>query len=536
MPIRLVESRRLLLPVVFAVLGSAGSAVYAADAPASDASPAKAEQHFDIQEYRVVGNTVLAGRDIERLLYPLLGKAKTLADVEVARTALEKRYHDQGYGTVFVDIPPQTVDDGIVRLRVTEGRVERTLISGAHYFPERDVIAHLPAATAGTVLQVSKLQEELVAVNTATPDRSVVPILKAGSAPGTVDLDLKVNDDLPLHGNLELNNQATIDTESLRSIASLSYDDLFGRLDSLSLQYQATPQQIDQVRVIAANYVSHVLDSGLQPSFMYINSNSNVATVGTLGVLGIGEIYGARLAYPLTSQSPSTQSLTSGVDYKHFRNTINQNATTALDTPISYLNLSLTYSGLWRGDEQTTTFSATADGGPRGLVNNPTTFENDRYQGHANYFYIRGDLATNLKLPADFILRLRAAGQGATEPLITNEDYSIAGADGVRGYLESEELGDKAIKETVQLISPTLRTHERALGDAYVFIDNGKMTVIDALPGQPGGVTLRSWGSGFDILPGQKITGSLTWAKALMNGSVTRAGESRVLFFLRGSF
>jgi hemolysin activation/secretion protein len=526
--------------------------LFAAPAFAADGQDAaKTEQHFDVQEYRVVGNTVLPGRDIEGLLYPLLGLNKTIKDVEAARTALETLYHARGYGTVFVDIPPQTVSDGLVRLRVTEGRVEREQISGAHYFPERNVIAALPAAKPGTVLQLSKLQEELAAVNTETPDRAVVPILKAGSAPGTVDLALQVTDHLPLHGSLELNNQASVDTRSLRSIASLSYGDMFGRLDSFSFQYQTTPQQLDQVRVFAANYLWHPLDSGLQPSLQYINSNSNVAAVGTLGVLGIGEITGLRLAYPFLADSGSNQSVTFGLDYKHFRNMINQNATTADNTPITYLDLSFAYAGLWRSDLLTTTFSATANAGPRGVVNNQNAFANDRAEARDNYFYLRGDLIVDLKLPAGFLLRLRAAGQAAAEPLITNENFSIAGVDGVRGYLESEVLGDEGIKETLQVTSPGWRAHERILGDAYVFFDEGRTWVIDSLACEPTGtgIHLRSWGGGFDVLPGQKLTGSLSWAKALdsatilagaasgcpASGPATMAGQSRVLFLLRGT-
>jgi hemolysin activation/secretion protein len=155
----------------------------AAAATATPPATSQTEQHFDVLEYRVIGNTVLEARAIERVLYPLLGKSKSLADVQAARAALEKLYHDHGFGTVFVDIPPQTINDGIVRLRVTEGRIERIVIGGARYFPERDVIARLPATTPGTVLQLSKLQSELNAVNSETADRSVVPILKAGSAP-----------------------------------------------------------------------------------------------------------------------------------------------------------------------------------------------------------------------------------------------------------------------------------------------------------------------------------------------------------------
>jgi hemolysin activation/secretion protein len=510
----------------------AASVGLAAESPA----PAPPQQHFDIQEYRVLGNTVLPTVDIERLLYPLLGENKTLTDVNGAKTALEKLYHDRGFGTVFVDIPPQDVTDGVVRLRAVEGRIERSEISGARYFSERDVIERLPAAKVGTVLNIADLQKQLAPIGTETADRAVVPVLKAGSAPGTVDVAFKVNDQLPLHGSVELNNQQTVDTRPLRAVLAMEYDNLFGTLDRISFQYQGTPQQVDQVKVFAANYAFHPWSSGLQASLLYINSDSNVATVGTLGVLGKGQIGGLRLTYPFVNETTSTQSLTLGFDYKHFRNTVNVDATTALDTPIHYVNLSLAYTGVWRSSWNITSFSLSGDAGPRGFANNPIAFANDRYKGRSNYFYTRADLTTLFTLPKQFSLKLRVAGQGALEPIISNENYSIAGADGVRGYLESEELGDSAIRGTVQFQSPAVHWHDRQLGDAYVFFDGGRTQVIDPLEGQRGHTTLRSWGAGFDFLPGQKITGSLTWAKALATGSSTDAGDSRALFVVHGSF
>jgi hemolysin activation/secretion protein len=502
----------------------------------SGSTSGAAEQAFDVLEYRVLGNTVLEARDIERLLYPLLGTQKTLASVEDARKALEDLYHTRGFGTAFVDIPPQTVQGGVVRLRVTEGVLESRVIHGGKYFAERDVIARLPAATPGQVLQLSKLQEQLGVINSETPDRSVVPVLKAGSAPGTVDLALTENDTLPLHGSLELNNQATLDTHALRSIASVNYADLFGRLDNIALQYQFTPQELSQVRVFALNYTSHPLELGLQPSLSYINSNSNVPTAGTLGVLGIGEITSAKLLYPIMSSPAAVQSVNIGIDYKHFRNTINQNAQTALDTPITYINLSAGYSGFWHAGPVVTTLSVSGNAGPRHVVNNAEEFEDDRFKGRANYADLRADLIVNIALPADFGLRLRTAGQGATSPLIANEDYSLAGADGVRGYLEAEELVDAGIKGSFQVVSPPLRRGDHTLGDAYAFFDAGRGKVFDALFGQPGNITLRSWGLGLDLLPGEKVTGSVTYAHVLDTASVTHAGASRVLFVLHGGF
>jgi len=503
-----------------------------AQAPASTATGAAPAQTFDVLEYRVLGNSILPIRDIEGALYPLLGNGKTLKDVEGARKTLEDLYHKKGYGTAFVDIPPQTVQEGVVRLRVTEGTLEKRTIGGARYFADRDVIAQLPASTPGQVLQLAKLQEQLTTVNRETADRQVVPVLKAGSAPGTVDLALKVDDRLPLHGSLELNNQATVDTHPLRGIVNLSYDDLFGRLDSLALQYQFSPQAFSQVKVFALNYAMHPIE-GLQPSFSYIDSNSNVPVAGTFGVLGVGDITSARLAYAIPETGATLQSVSVGADYKDFRNTIKQDVTTALVTPITYLSLNAGYALNARTDRVATTLLLSADGG---VLGSATEFANDRFQARPNFFYVRADLTTTWRLPAGFGLRLRAAGQGAAEALIANEEFSLAGADGVRGYLEAEELVDRGIKGTAQLISPPWRHGDRTLGELFLFYDVSRGRVYAALPGQPSDIELRSYGAGLDLLPGAKLTGSLSWAHVIDAASVTQAGDTRVLFLVRGSF
>jgi hemolysin activation/secretion protein len=501
---------------------------------AAEAKPGAQENYFDIYEYRVLGNTVLPNRDVEVVLYPLLGPHKSITDVEAARTALEKTYHDRGFATVFVDIPEQDVNDKIVRLKVTEGRLHDVRISGARYFSEHKILAQVPEATAGNVPNLPKLQEELSAVNVETADRSIVPVLKAGPVPGTVDLSLKVDDHLPVHGSVEVDNQNTPDTKPVRVNVSLSYSNLFQDLDNASLQYQLSPQNTSQVEVLAANYAWGSLGSW-HPSLYFVDSDSNVPTVGTLGVIGKGQIYGARLGYFLSNSPVSPQSITLGIDYKHFLQTIGL-ATNSFTTPISYTNLSVAYAGTWSSDVQAFSMSSAANFGPRGVPNNPETFANKRFEAQPNYFYVKLDGTYIVHLPVGFQIMLRADGQFAVEPLIVNEQFSITGADGVRGYLEAEVLSDKGAKGTVQLQSPVAKLHTFSLGDVFVFYDAGKASVIDPLPDQPASTELRSWGAGINLLPSYWLNGALTWADPLRNGPNTRRGDSRVLFVVRGSF
>ena len=510
-----------------------------AAAPAAAATAENAPR-FNVREYRVLGNTVLPVRDIERVLYPLLGDGKQLSDVEAARAALEKTYHMAGYGTVFVDIPPQDVSgDGIVRLRAVEGRLHERKVEGGRYFSEREVAAQVPAGTAGTVPNLTALQQQLAALNTQTADRTVVPVLKQGPEPGTMDLDLKVTDKLPLHGSLELDDNYTAFTEPLRATVGLSYANLFAALDTLSVQYQDSPQSPSQVKVLNAAYALRPIWDGWHLSAAFIDSNSSVSSIGLggAGVLGVGEIYSLRGSYIMLASTTSSQTITLGLDYKHFRNTITAGGgAAALVTPISYTNLSVDYSGTWRRAWLEGALSLLPNFGVRGAPNNPADFENDRYLGRPNYFYVRFDSSLIAHLPADARLLLRVAGQATDDPLISNENYSIGGSDGVRGYLEAEELGDEALKGTVQAQTPTWSWHLPQLFNVFVFYDAGRTHVLAALAGQPDYAILRSWGAGANLLPGHAIAASLTWAEPLTDGAYTRAHQGRVLFIFRASF
>jgi hemolysin activation/secretion protein len=546
-----LAERFFVLAGIIALAGSVEAAPPAPPAPAAAERPA-AEAFFNVYEYRVLGNSTLSNRDIETVLYPLLGDHKSLADVETARTALEKAYHDRGFATVFVDIPEQDVSDQIVRLKVTEGRLHEVHISGARYFSERKILAAVPAATAGSVPNVPVLQNQLSAVNVTTADRSVVPILKAGPFPGTVDLALKVDDHLPFHGSVELNNQYTPYTKPLRATVALNYSNLFNELDNVSLQYQISPQDLNQVKVFAANYAWGALSSGLRPSIYFIDSNSNVPAISTLGVLGKGQIYGSKFSFPLNDAPGMPQSLTFGADYKHFLQSVTTASQTTgnvsdANTPISYVNLSLAYSGAWSSEYLQAALGTTANFGPRG-PNNPDSFSNKRFKGNSNYFYLKVDGSLSIRLPREFQLLIRADGQFAVEPLITNEDFSITGANAVRGYLEAESLTDSGLFGSLQLQSPTWQIKAFPVGNLFVFYDSGHSHIIDVLQAEPAAVTLHSWGAGLNLFPGKMFTGTLTWADPLTNGPhanganaaanvpITRRGESRVLFLVRGAF
>jgi len=512
-------------------------------APGASASVA-AKNRFDILEYRVLGNHRLAPLAIERAVYPFLGPNGDMEAVKKAVEALEKAYKDAGYGTVYVDIPEQTVDEGVVRLKVTEGTLEHVRVHGARYFSDRQILAALPALVPGTTPHLPTLQQELTALNARTPDQTITPILKAGAAPGTVDVDLAVKDTLPLHGFIETDNRHTADTTPNRVSAGLSYDNLWQRQDSLSLQYQTAPANPRNATVDSATYLAHVGGSDGEALLSYIHTSSNVLALGTLGVLGKGDIYGLHWQQTLANTAATTQAFSLGVDYKDvltevFPDSTGTNGSTPVFTPVRYLNWSGNYSQVWRLPTSTFVTSLGLGFGVQGLVNQVDEFATARYDASPAYLYLRFSGAATQRLPGGLALVARLSSQWSANPLVNNEQFPLGGLDTVRGYLEAETLGDSGAAGTLELQSPAAGAHVGTLLSplyAFVFIDGGVATLLEPLPAQAYNVRLWSVGGGLRIERPSGFAGTLDYALPEAGGIRTLKGQGRVDFTFRYGF
>jgi hemolysin activation/secretion protein len=508
-------------------------------APASSAASAP-EARFDVWEYRILGNSVLASASVERAVYPFLGAGKSIAEVEAARESLERTYRDAGYGTVFVDIPEQETDQGIVRLRVTEGRLDRVRITGARYFSNGRIRAALPALSSGAVPNLPAVQSQLAELNRSTADRGVVPVLKAGRAPGTIDLELKVDDRLPLHGNLELNDRYSPNTSELRLNASLSYTNLFQRQHSLTLQYQTAPEERDDVTAYVGAYSFRVPGWQDTTVALYaVDSNTDVATLGALSVIGDGRIYGARAIRVLPESPGFFHNIAFGIDYKDFLEDIRLVDDETLTTPIDYLNWSLAYSAMLSRERGSTAFDLAANFGVRRLANDSGEFEDKRFKGVPQYFYLSGGAEHLQQLPWNLQIFVRAAGQFTSQPLVSNEQIAIGGAGTVRGYPESSALGDYGFNGTLELRSAWLsRPLQLPPGAAYLFAfyDAGVVAIVDPLPSQAARFDLASWGVGLRIGNWHGLDLAFDWAHAFTDSGMVKPGDERTHFSLRFDF
>lgn len=485
---------------------------------------------FDIMEYRIEGNTVLPAGRIEDAVYPFLGEARDIDTVEQARGALEKTYHDAGYLTVFVNIPEQLVVRGVVRLQVEEGRVERLRVVGSRYYSLGAIKERVPELAEGRVPHFPSVQAQLAGVNTSA-DRQVAPVLRPGKSPGKVEVDLKVQDQLPFHGGIEINNRYSANTTHTRLNGSVRYDNLWQRDHSISLNFQTTPENTGESKVLSATYL---MPGGGDYWAVYgVLSRSNVAAVGDVSVVGNGNIFGLRYMHPLPALEAYTHRLTLGADHKDFKETTVLLGADSFNTPIAYLPLYAGYDGTVQAMSSVTQINLGATFSVRGLGNDGQEFAAKRFLASPGFAYLRADLKHTRQLPATWQLFARISGQASNEPLISSEQFAIGGADTVRGYLESSAMGDGGMSGTLELRTPPLAKYLTGQpGELYAlaFYDRGHTEILEPLPAQTAAFDLASAGLGLRFRKWRGVSGELNYARVLQQSGQVNAGDSRLHF------
>jgi hemolysin activation/secretion protein len=543
-----------------------------AAAPA-DPNPQTQPTGFSVTQFLVEGNTLLSADKIEEVLEKHKGQGRTMEDLENARSALEKTYNAAGYPTVLVNIPEQTIDEGIVKLQVIEGRLGAIKVTGNEHFNRWKILEKLPSLKHGEVLYEPAFAKELAAVN-AIPDLKVAPVLKPGDEPGLVNLELKVKDRLPVHGKLEGDNKGPITTPRNRLLAEIQHANLFGNNEILTVSTIQTPTDWGAVQ----NYGFSFVDPIIWPDHilaLYASRSKSTSTLagsalsvggGDIAIAGNATVAGIRYMFPLTRSTVSTHQLAIGLDYKRLEETNAQfpgglGSLTILSA-IQYTPAFLGYTGTLPDSNGQTRLTASAKGYVAGTI--PGGHESD-FTGDPNdpskpgiarkgvtgtFAVLQGGIDRVQFLPADFSLLIHVDGQWASEPLPPAELYFAGGMDTVRGYDNYQAVGDNAIRGRAELTSPELlsipidRFWQRKKSADWLFrirgiafFDVANLWTANPQPGQFDQFRLMGTGVGIRAkLP--KDIGDLKvdngWA--LRTSGVTQRGDTFVHFSVNIGF
>ena len=254
------------------------------------------------------------------------------------------------------------------------------------------------------------------------------------------------------------------------------------------------------MEAFSASYLARIPNTEwLNLLFYGVISRSDVALLGDINVVGPGEIAGMRASFTLPSKQNFFHTLSVGLDYKHFGQTLSIGSD-SFDSPITYFPAVLNYGASWQPEKSLTQFNATLTYGLRGFGSDSwLEWDTKRYNATPNFFILTADLSETYELPEGFQLYGKVGGQMGDQPLVSSEQFSLGGLQTVRGYLERRRRSVTAVPPAPSSCAvPTLvRSCKQSLRNPARRQRTQRSSTSGAcsassMPVSPGSVTIRS--------------------------------------------
>jgi hemolysin activation/secretion protein len=251
--------------------------------------------------------------------------------------------------------------------------------------------------------------------------------------------------------------------------------------------------------------------------------------------------------------SKTYHSVSFGLDYKNFKQNITINGEPAGTSPIEYLPLALGYNFSAPGEKNNLDLALTSTIGLR-VFKKLRCFEVDSTTGNCtliadqfkkdgdgteNFFHINLDANYSHSFKHDIVAAVRLSGQLADSHLVTNEQFGAGGMTSVRGYLQSEAVGDTGVVGSLELRSPSLAPLLPGFVDElrlFAYGDAGAVKVLHPLPNQEDFFHLAGAGGGVRVSLFKTFSGEFVVAVPLKDGPTTKIGDIRPMFSAKGQF
>jgi hemolysin activation/secretion protein len=448
--------------------------------------------------------------DFHQTLDPFIGKLLTENTIRDLEDAVILYCRARGKLLVDVILPEQNIENGSLQLWFLEGKVGTIAVNnpGRKWFKDQMILNNV-RLRPGEPIDSRKLTQDLNWLNN-NPFRQVDVTFKPGDKLGTTDVELQVDDRIPLRPYVGYENSGTRFTGEDRFLTGINWGNAFGLDQQLNYQFSSDIN----FYLVKAHSASYIIPLPWRHTLMlygsYVDGKADFSSIG-LGTTANGTSWQTSLRYsiPLPEFGKFRHEVSAGFDFKRSNNDLEAGGTTVLqrsDTDVAQFELG--YSGLLADPYGRTSFGLEGYYSPGGLTqyNDNADFNNLRTDAQASYFYARLNAERITRLPFGFSWLLGGWLQGATERLLPSEELALGGYNTVRGYDERVLIGDNG-----WIINNELRTPPLTLGNllelpngrdelqGLVFFDYGAVRLINIVPadGSDPNKTLYSVGAGF---------------------------------------
>ncbi|PIT78098.1 ShlB/FhaC/HecB family hemolysin secretion/activation protein [Limnohabitans sp. G3-2] len=458
-------------------------------APVGDSGGLK----FKVRRFDVQGGQVLDKKAVDAVLAQWLDRELDLTELRRVVPALEEAYQQQGW-LAQVSLPPQDIEEGVVRLVVSEGLMGvLEIVDRASLSISADRIEKTfgQAYATGTPLNLRVLEGALNVVQ-ALPGVNASAALKAGSTPNTTDVVATIESTPAWDGSGLLDNWGHARTGANRASLNANWNNPSAHGDQLSTNLMAT----QAVRYGRLAYSLPVGYSGSRIGLSHSNMRYHLlGGVNDPVVSGIARTDGLDWSRPLFYSRSMRVAASAQFNRSRYADTTN-----GFESQRQVQSGVLGLSGEWTSVNKSSVFwRMNWTHGDVDLSANPSNQTDDAQglQTQGRYHKLTGNLTLAQVMESGQQWWLTLNGQRSFKNLDSSERMSLGGAQGVRAYPSSEGSGDEAVTASLEWRIP--------FGEGLqwqVFYDWGtvrisKRPAVENLP-TPNRYSLSGWGAGLN--------------------------------------
>ena len=478
------------------------------------------KKQFVLKSVEIEGATVYTQDQLKFAYEDMIGKTISLLDAQGIAARITDLYHNAGYVLSQAVVPPQDVDDGVLKIRVVEGFIGDVTIHGDLTDGERERIeSFADNIKAMKPIRTQDIERYLLLINDL-PGATVNGLLRPspeqfGAAELVVTLTEKKFD-----GSYVFDNRGSKYIGPWQHTLAAGANSLFGLYDRTQIRaFTSTP---DSNQLIGGELTHEEQLDGEGTKLGLLVSHIRTApgdSLTSLNVIGNSDLLEAKVTHPFIRLR--TENLFGRVLFD-YHNTITDifNTTPFTKDRLRVARIGGTYNIVdpLRGNnlvdlqmsQGINIFGASSQGTDRSNAVGDSTFTK-----------FNMDVSRTQPLPNNFSFLVGAIGQYSFDPLLADEQFALGGSEYARAFDPAELLGDQGLaakgelRYTGLVDEPYFSSYQ-----IYGFYDVGQVWIMQGGPGSNSNTMLSSTGAGARVIFTDNFSGNVELAVPLIKGTV----------------
>lgn len=348
-----------------------------------------------------------------------------------------------------------TRQDDQIAVNITESKANVT-IADAEAYSESFIKSHFGDIDDKVWRNQDLVEALLILHELPGLSRAKATVSQGEGGPGQTDIRVDLTGqqkNTPFTAVMRLDNFGSPDVSRYRITESFSDSNLTGRGDDLQLQV-VHGLDFNDLLYLDLRMCMPISGDGTKLRAYIANGDFEIGrALEVLGLAGSGTSYGLSVTRPLVRSRRQSSTAELGLDISNtkFEMDIGQGIVLGRDR-IRKMRLGATWDWCDTAGRSREILSAYLHQGLGEFLDGSTSGDATSRRGASNSFTklaVQG--ARQQRLDERATLNFRLSGQAATTSLLTGEQFSIGGADSVRGYPQSEFLGDDGLQASVDL-------------------------------------------------------------------------------------